>query len=158
MRSATIASVLAALAVAAVSNSCGGDPERPEAQIRRVLGAMEEAVERGDVSAFKEHISERYADDYGNDRRELMATVTFHVMRNGRRHAWLRIRQVDVREPSRAEVSLAAGLAGRPVRGPEDLAGLRADVYAVDLDLEREGQDWRVVWARWRRAPATDLL
>jgi hypothetical protein len=65
---------------------------------------------------------------------------------------------VDVREPSRAEVSLAAGLAGRPVRGPEDLAGLRADVYAVDLDLEREGQDWRVVWARWRRAPATDLL
>jgi hypothetical protein len=149
---------VAVLAAGAGAAGCGRDPEDPESRVRRVLGELEAAVEAGDAGAFKERISERYTDPYGHDRRALMATVTFHLMRNGRRHAWVRVHSVSLRGPGRAEVTLAAGLAGRPLEGPEDPGRLRADVWKVDLDLEREEDAWRVVWAQWRRTAATDLL
>jgi hypothetical protein len=45
------------------------------------------------------------------------------------------------------------------VSSPEELAGLHADVYKVDMDLDDEGDgDWRLVWAQWRRTAPTDLL
>jgi hypothetical protein len=33
-----------------------------------------------------------------------------------------------------------------------------AEVYAVDMDLARERDGWRVAWAQWHAAPATDLF
>ena len=44
-----------------------------------------------------------------------------------------------------------AAITGSPISGPEELAGLRADVYKIDMDLDDEGDgDWRLVWAHWR--------
>ena len=54
---------------------------------------------------------------------------------------------------------LVAALTGSAISGAEELAGLHADVYKVDVDLDDEGEgDWRVVWAQWRRTAPTDLL
>ena len=145
--------LLAALALALALLACGSDPETPEGQVEALLAELEQAAEQGDVGTFKEHVSERYADDYGNDKQALAAYVTFHVMRNQRRHIVLNLRTIDIREPTLAQVSLHAGLAGRG----GDLT--RADVYQIDLDLEDEGDgEWRLVWAQWKRAAPTDLL
>ena len=141
------------LAAVLLATACGsGDPETPEGQVRALLGELELAAEEGDVAAFKEHVSERYGDDYGNDKQALSAYVTFHLMRNQRRHVVLRVREVLIRETGLAQVSLHAGLAGRG----GDLT--RADVYEIELDLEDEDGDWRLVWAQWKRGAPTDLL
>ncbi len=143
-----------ALLCLALGLDCGGEPETPEAQVRRALAEMEAAVEAGDVGAFKEWVSERYRDELGHDRRSLAAYLTFQVLQNQRRHLVVRVREIAVRDGALAEVSLHAGLAGRG--GAQTL---RADVYQVDVDLADEGDgEWRVVWAQWFPAPATDLL
>lgn len=127
----------------------------PEQQVRAALAALEEAAERGDTSAFAELVSADYSDPYGHDREKLRAFVAFHVMQSGRgREVVVRVRDVTFTDESRAVVTLALGLAG--ARGSR---GLAAEVYAVDLDLVREDEGaWRVSFAQWRRAPATDLL
>ena len=130
----------------------GGDPETPEGRVRALLAQLEVAAEEGDVGAFKEQISERYADDYGNDKQSLAAYITFNVMRSQRRHVVLRVREILIRDGKLAQVTLHAGLAG----SGGDLT--RADVYEIDLDLEDEGGDWRLVWAQWKRGAPTDLL
>jgi len=145
---------IASLAIALLlALACGSDPQSPEAQIEATLGALEQAAEAGDASAFKRHISERYRDEQGHDRRALMAFTTIHLMQHQQRHLVVRVRSLEIRERGKAEVTLHAGLAGRaPGR-------LQADVYKLDLDLEDEGSgDWRVVWAQWRPVPAADLL
>jgi hypothetical protein len=143
-----------AVLVLAAGLACG-KAETPEQQVRAVLGALEAAAEAGDASAFADLVSARYEDPYGHDREKLRAFVAFHVMQSGRgREVVVRVRDVSFTDEARAVVTLSVGLAG--ARGPR---GLGAEVYAVDLDLVREGDDaWRVSFAQWRQAPATDLL
>jgi len=139
--------------------ACGGDPLSPEEKVRSTIEAMEQAAEEGDVSAFKAMVSESYEDERGNDKRSLAAYVTFHVMRNDSRHLFTRIRSIEIRDSGRAEVALVAAITGSAISGPEELAGLRADVYRIDMDLDDEGDgDWRLVWAQWKTTAPLDLL
>jgi hypothetical protein len=130
------------------------DPETPEAQVRAVLSAIEQAAEEGDMGEFKQHVSESYSDELGHDRRELMAYLTYNVMRRSGRHVLLRVQRVDLRDDGLAEVSAAAGLMGSRTQS----AGLSADVYHVDLDLRLEDGDWRIVWAQWWATQPAELL
>jgi hypothetical protein len=144
----------AALALLLLALFACAEETTPEQQVRAALATLEEAAERGDTSAFADGVSAAYSDPYGHDREKLRAFVAFHVMQSGRgREVVVRVRDVAFTDESRAVVALALGLAGARGAG-----GLGAEVYAVDLDLVREDDAWRVSWAQWRRAPATDLL
>ena len=62
-------------------------------------------------------------------------------------------------DTDRAEVTLVVAITGSAISGPEELAGLHADVYKIDMDLDDEGDgDWRLVWAQWRSTAPTDLI
>ncbi len=143
----------------ATAFACGGDPQTPGQQVRAVIEATAQAAEEGDVAAFKEIVSESYQDERGNDKRALAAYVTFHVMRNKSRRVFTRIRSIEIRDAGRAEVVVVAAITGSSIRSPEELSGLHADVYKIDMDLDDEGDgDWRLVWAQWRSTAPTDLL
>ena len=137
--------------LAAALSACGA-ASTPEEEVRAALGTLEAAAEAGDASAFADLVSPAYSDPYGHDREKLRAFVAFHVMQSGRgREVVVRVRDVGFPEPERAAVTLAVGLSGAGSR-------LSAEVYAVDMDLAREDDAWRISWAQWRAAPATDLL
>ncbi len=137
--------------------SCSAEVETPEAQIRQTLAALEVATEEGDVSGFKEFVSEQYTDAQGHDKQALGAYVAFQVMRNGNRHIILRVREVLVISPGKAEVTLIAGIGG--TRGAGDGLSLHGNVYQIDVDLEEEeAGTWRLIWAQWKPAPAAELL
>jgi hypothetical protein len=150
---------LALLLAAALASVACGQAATPEDEVRAVLGALEAAAEAGDAGAFGDFVSAAYQDPYGHDREKLRAFVAFHVMLRSRgREVIVRVRDVRIEpgEPARAAVTLAVGLAGGgSARGP---GGLGAEVYAVDMDLLREDDAWRVSWAQWHAAPASDLL
>ena len=140
----------AALLLGAVLG-CGEGPT-PEQEVRAVLAALEAAAEAGQAGDLSDLVSARYQDPEGHDREQLRAFVAFHVMQSGRgRELIVRVREISFPEPERAAVTLAVGLAGAGSR-------FSAEVYAVDMDLAREDDGWRVAWAQWRPAPATDLL
>ena len=150
---------LASSCCLAAALACGGDPLSPEAQVRTVIEDLERAAEEGDVSAFTAVVSESYQDERGFDKRDLAAYVTFHVMRHTHRRFFARVRSIEIRVDDRAEVEVVAAISGRDVSGIEELVGLQADVYKIDIDLDDEGDgDWRVVWAQWKRTAPTDLL
>jgi hypothetical protein len=148
-----ISHIRTALLLAALLG-CGSPAATPEQEVRAALAALEAAAEAGDAGAFADLVSADYQDPYGHDREKLRAFVAFHVMRSGRgREVVVRVRDVRIEpgDPTRAAVTLAVGLAGAGSR-------VGAEVYAVDMDVTREGDAWRVSWAQWHAAPATDLL
>ncbi|MBM4385326.1 MAG: hypothetical protein FJ091_18390 [Deltaproteobacteria bacterium] len=145
--------VRAAAALLAWVLACGGEPETPESRVRAALAALESAVEAGDVGAFSEGISPSYRDELGHDAQAVQSYLRFHVLRNPNgRELVLRIRDVQLTSAASASVMLHAGLAGAGE------SQLRANAYALDLDLALEDGEWRVVWAQWKPAAPAELL
>jgi len=148
--------VAASLAFVLVVACSGGEPS-PEERVRAVIDALEKAAEARDVGALKPHLSETYADSYGNDRRALLGLATAHFMRHQSVYLLVRVNGIERPEPTRAQVDAFVALAGQPIRDPAALPELRADLYRFALTLRDEGGDWRVTSAEWHPATLLDF-
>lgn len=141
----TVAVVLALTLV----GGCGVSD--PEAQIRTLLAAAEEAAEERDMGFFGDLIGESYRDARGNDRDELLRMVRGHFIANQRVEIVSRVDEVELQGVDAARVVLHAGTLGQRT-GAEALAGMSADLYRVELELTAAGGDWQIIGARWSRA------
>lgn len=132
---------------------CKRAPADPVEQVRAAIVGLEEAVEAGEVGAVKDRISDAYRDPQGNDKGGLVAMLQMRVLQKRAVHVFSRIDEIritDGGEGATAEVLAAAGSV--PIAGVEALASLNADLFRLDLDFERDGDDWLLRSARWRRA------
>jgi len=157
-RAALATSSLALAAGLLLALACAPDAKSPEEKIRAVLAALEEGAEEKRAGAMKEHVSERYADAQGNDKRAIAQLVAFHLLRNQSVYLLTRVRSVEIEAPGEGRAEVLVAMAGTPIAGPEALLSLRADLYRFDLRLAEE-QDgaWRVRSAEWRPAAADDF-
>lgn len=145
-------------ALALAASACGGDPGTPEARIRALLSDAEAAAEAKDAGALKERMSDRYADDRGQDRQAVMGLVTFYFMRHQTIHLLTRVDTIEIADDGSARAGVFVAMAGTPILGVDDLARLRADLYRFEFALAEEDGDWRVTSADWRRAESGDFL
>jgi hypothetical protein len=133
-------------------------PKGDEEAIRLVISDMAVAVEEGDVRGFMSHVSERYADDYGNDRNAIKAFIFMKVLRGGDINIFIRglkleidgtraLGDLNVIMTSNAEVKSIADIL------PEDSAG-----YSFSIVFEKEGKDWMVLNAEWKNIGARAFL
>lgn len=149
--------VVVALALAVLA-SCSPAPESPDAQVRAALAAIEAAAGARDVDALAVHVSDRYGDASGNDKRALLGVAALHFVRNQAVYTLTRIQSLELPEPGRADVRVLAALAGRPIPDAAALAALRADLYRFDVTLsEEEPGTWRISAARWQPATLSDF-
>ncbi|HSJ98417.1 MAG TPA: hypothetical protein VLC53_15175 [Myxococcota bacterium] len=147
-----------AAALAAFSLACGGEPDTPEAAVRRTLAAIEEAAGAKDVGAMVEHVSVDYADPQGNDQEAVRRIAAFHLLRNQSVHTLVRLREVTIAEPGRAEADALVAMAGTEIPDADVLATVRADLYRFAVTLrEEEPGVWRVTSATWHPATRDDF-
>jgi len=138
--------------------ACAPDARSPEERIRAVLAALEAGAEKKSAAAMKKHVSERYADAQGNDKRAIVQLVAFHLLRNQSVYLLTRVRSVEIEAPGEGRAEVLVAMAGTPIAGPEALLGLRADLYRFDLRLADEPDgEWRVRSAEWRPAAVGDF-
>ncbi len=153
----TRCALLAALSVALVG--CSKKPADPAAEIEKLIGEIEVAVEEGDIDAVEERLSDAYSDPKGNDEKALLRMLQFQLLRQRSIHVLSQIDEITV-EPGgregRAVVMAAAGSA--PMAGLEALANVRADIFELRMTLTKPDDDWQIVSVIWKRAGAGDFL
>ncbi|UCH53221.1 MAG: hypothetical protein JSW09_11690 [Pseudomonadota bacterium] len=130
----------------------------PEAQVRALLAQAEHAATSKDVTALTALVSERYKDDDGRDRQTLGRLLRVYFLRHDSIHLLTRIVSIRFPAPDRAEVVIAAALAGTPFPSNASLDGIAADIHRLDISLAREGSDWRAMRVAWRSAQVSDLF
>jgi hypothetical protein len=145
-----------AVAAAALLALGCGDPQSPEERVRAVLAALEQAAEARDVAALKEHVSETYRDERGNDRRAVAALATMHFMQHQSVHLLVRTIEVAV-DPPAATASVLVAMAGTPIASADALPLVRADFHRFDFELREEDGAWRIASAAWAPASAQDF-
>ena len=139
--------------LAALLAACAA-PEPPEAALRAWVERAEEAAEARDRAALVEMVSERYLDAEGNDREAIERQLRLYFLRHRSIAVLSRIEELTVYGGTAARVVVRAALAGRG----DGVLDLDADAVRFELDLELEGDDWRLIGARWDRARRQPIL
>ena len=145
MKAAVIVPLLATALVA----GCGASD--PEAEIRTLLAAAEEAAEARDAGFFADLLGAGYRDSGGNGRDEAIRRVRGLFIANQRIEIVSRVDEVVLEGADAARAVVHAGLVGQRT-GAALIDGVEADLYRFDLELINEGGDWRIIGADFERA------
>ena len=141
------------LSVSVLALACSSKPRDPEAEVRAAVEALEEAVEARDVGLVKDLLADGYQDDRRNDKRALVSTLQFLFLRKQSIHVLVTINDIELVGEDRATVALVAAAAGVPIANASVLAKLSsADIFDMRFDMVRDGGDWKVTGAKWKRA------
>jgi hypothetical protein len=123
----------------------------PEAEIRALLAAAEQAAEARDTGFFRDLISAGYRDARGNDREQLVNLVRGLFIANQRVEIVSRIDTVELEGDDAARAVVHAGMLGQRA-GAALLSGVAADLYRFELELVNDGGEWQIIGATWDRA------
>ena len=140
--------VVVAVATMLVSACEASDPE---AEIRALLAAAEEAAEARDVGFFGDALGEGFRDARGNDRDELIRMVRGFFIANQRIEIVSRIDEIVLEGEDAARAVVHAGMVGQRT-GAALIHGIDADLYRFELELVNDGGDWQIIGADYRRA------
>jgi hypothetical protein len=125
----------------------------PEDEVRAVVVAAEEAAEARDASALFELIAPDYQDARGNAAEEIRRHVRGYLVTHQSIRLLTRVDGIEILASDLARLRATVGMLGREA-GAESSWDLAGDVYEFDVTLAREGGEWLVTRAEWRRALA----
>jgi hypothetical protein len=149
---------LLGLAVVLLLAGCRGEREGPEAQVRTLINNAATAAGQKRIGTLRDMVSDRYADDRGQDKRAIENLLRLHFLRNETLHLYAHIQSVSVPQPDRAQAVVLVAMAGVPIVSIQELPALRADLHRFEIDLVREEKSWRAVRAAWRRAELNEFV
>ena len=133
-----------------VAAMLGGCAQRgtPEAQVRAVIAAGEQAAEARDLSGVLEHVSPAFLGEHGGGRDELKQTLRGYFVTHRSIALLTRIDSVEFPYRDLARVRVTVGTLGREAAGATAFE-LAADVNEIVLELKLEDDEWKVVRAAW---------
>ncbi len=140
-RERMIFGILAAVLLA----GCGGPESSPEEQLRAWVKQGAAAAETKDRGALMDMVSSSYADSRGNARGDLDNLLRFYFLRQEKVAFITRIDELTLHGDSAADLVLQVGMAGTN----DNALGFSADAYRIEMELERQGDDWLLIAARW---------
>ena len=138
-----------AFALAVLATGCGAND--PEAEIRALIAAAEEAAEARDVGFFSATLADDYRDARGNDRETMLRTLRGYFIANQRIEILSRVDEIVIEGDGSARAVVHAGMVGRRADAAL-IDGIDADLYRFELTLVDDGGEWRVFRADFRRA------
>ena len=125
--------------------ACGEPPPGPEEALRAWVARGEAAAEDKDRGELLDMISASYADSRGNDRERIGDLLRLYFLRQQSIALLTSIDDIRVVGESAATIDLTVGMAG--TRG--GAIGLDADAYRFEFELEKPGDEWLLIGARW---------
>ena len=146
-----------ALLVLLLLAACGPN-NSPEEQVRQYVAAAEAAVATRSPGDLKELIAEKYQDDQGRTRRDIVAIAARYLFANKNIHVLTRIEGLTFPAPEQARLAVYAALTGQNVSDLDALLNMQADLYRFDIELWRVDGEWQLLRADWRPARGEDFF
>ena len=126
---------LLGLVAAMLLPGCRGERPSPEAEVRALINSAVTAAEQKSIRTLRDSISEKYADEQGQDKRAIENLLRLHFLRNESVHLFAHIQSVTLPQPDRAQAIVLVAMAGVPIASAQELPALRADLHRFEIDL-----------------------
>ena len=125
--------------------ACGGDRSTPEEEVRAWVWQGHELAESKDRRALVDMIAPAYSDARGNSRDDIENMFRAVFLRQKKVALITRLDAVQMHADTAANVTLDVGMAGTD----DNVLGFSADAYQFEMELEKDGDDWLLISARW---------
>ncbi|MEL7187186.1 MAG: hypothetical protein AAFN50_12250 [Pseudomonadota bacterium] len=125
--------------------ACGGPASAPEVEVREWLAVAQVKAEAKERRALVDMIAPGYLDSRGYRRDDIETMLRVYFLRQHNVSLVTKIDDVRVFGDSAAEVDMTVGMAGTN----DGVLGFSANAYRFELELERDGDDWQLIAARW---------
>jgi hypothetical protein len=131
----------------AVLGGCA--PADPHAELTALVEATEAAAEARDTGYFRSLIAADYVGRGGQRKDDVIDRIRAYFLINQKVEIVLRVEAIEVIGDDAAMLRLQAGVLGR---GNAGILDVDADLLDLDVELVRDGGDWRVIGADWERS------
>jgi hypothetical protein len=135
----TVTAILVTLA------ACGEPRTEPEAEVRAWVASGVEAAENKERRGLIGLVSESYTDARGNDRGDIEDMLRVYFLRQHKIGLLTKIEEITIYGETAARLIMTVGMAGTN----DGVLGFSADAYRFDLELQKDGDDWHLIAARW---------
>ncbi len=125
--------------------ACGEPPSAPEEELRAWVAAGVEAAENKERRSLVGMISASYADARGNKRGDIENLLRVYFLRQNKIALLPNVEEITVYGDTAAKLVMTVGMAGTN----DGAFGFSADAYRFELELEKDGDDWQLLAARW---------
>ncbi len=125
--------------------ACGEPPSEPEEELRAWVAAGVEAAESKERRSLVGMIAESYADGRGNERGDIENLLRIYFLRQNNIALLPNLEEIVVYGDTAAKIVMTVGMAGTN----DGVLGFSADAYRFELELEKDGDDWQLIAARW---------
>ena len=140
-----IATHIAVVTTMLLLGACGGPEVGPEEQLRQWVSAAEAAAETEERRAMLDLISPAYVGGVGWDRADVGNMLSVYFLRQHSIELLTSIEEIRLYGDSAAEIDMTVGMAGTN----DGAFGFSADAYNLQLELQRDGDDWLLIASRW---------
>ena len=138
---------LLAWVVCLTLSACGGPASAPEEEIREWVRVGVEAAQAKERRQLVGMISPAYADARGNDRNAIENILRAYFMRMNNVELVTSIEDIQVIGDTAAAMVIKVAMAGTH----DGVLGFSADAYRFAFELQRNGDDWQLIAARWAK-------
>lgn len=138
----TLCTVVVALAALA---ACGEPASEPEAELRAWVATGVESAENKERRELMSMVSPAYADARGKEKSDIENILRVYFLRQHSIALLPKINEITLYDDTAASVDLTVGLAGTN----DGVLGFSADAYRFELELEKDGDEWELISARW---------
>ena len=128
-----------------VLGACGGPVTGPEESLRGWVAQGQKAADEKDRRTIVGMISPAYQDGRGNGRDDIEKILRAYFFHMNEVALLSRIEELNIIGDTAAELVLVVGMAATH----DGTLGFSADAYRFEMELEREGEDWQLLGARW---------
>ena len=133
------------LGVVLLLAACGGPESAPEEELRAWVAEGIDAASAKERRRLVGMISSAYTDARGNERSDIEDLLRVYFLRQHKIGLLSNIEEITVYDDTAAKVVLTVGMAGTN----DGVLGFSADAYRFALELEKDGDEWRLLAARW---------
>ena len=138
----TLCTVVVALAVLV---GCGKPASEPEAELRAWIATGVESAENKLRRDLMSMVSPAYADARGQEKSDIENMLRIYFLRQNSIALLPKINEITLYDDTAASVDVTVGLAGTN----DGVLGFSADAYRFELELEKDGDAWELLSARW---------
>ncbi len=129
----------------------GCHKETEQDKVKKVITSVQKAAEEKDVKKIIACISKTYRDPQGYDYDSIKGLLLGYFFRHQKVHVYIPDIVVSV-EGASGKAEFEAVLTGGQSGSAADILPESLGIYAFEVSLQKEENEWKVISARWNRA------